>query len=149
MAAARISKGMQEKVAVGNIDTLRDWGYAKEYVEGMWCMLQQPKADDYILATGEVHPVREFISTAFLAAGIKLEWEGKGLEEKGLEVGTGKLLVEVSTEFYRPSEVKELVGDAAKAKEVLGWKATTKFGDLAAIMVEAEIRRLEGRNVKL
>ncbi|MDD2806192.1 MAG: GDP-mannose 4,6-dehydratase [Elusimicrobiales bacterium] len=148
-AIARIKKGLQDKVAVGNLDALRDWGYAKEYVEGMWLTLQQPKADDYILATGEVHTVREFIRTAFAAAGIKLEWRGKGLAEKGVDVKTGKVRVEISKEFYRPADVKELVGDASKALKVLGWQAKTKFSDLAALMMDAELRRLEGKKVKL
>ncbi|MHB0997490.1 MAG: GDP-mannose 4,6-dehydratase [Elusimicrobiales bacterium] len=148
-SVARIKKGQQDKVTVGNLDAMRDWGYAKEYVDGMWRILQQPMADDYILATGEVHAVREFIRTAFAAAGIKLEWKGKGLEEKGLDAKTGKVRVDISKDFYRPADVKELVGDASKAKNVLGWKPKTKFGDLAAIMVDAEMRRLEGKKVKL
>ena len=148
-AIARIKKGLQEKVAVGNLDALRDWGYAKEYVEGMWLTLQQPSPDDYILATGEVHSVREFIKTAFAAAGVRLEWKGKGLEEKGVDARTGKVRVEISKEFYRPADVKELVGDASKAKRVLGWQAKTKFADLAAIMMDAELKRLDGKKVKL
>ena len=148
-SVARIKKGLQDKVTVGNLDAKRDWGYAKEYVDGMWRMLQQPTADDYILATGEVHSVREFIRTAFAAAGIRLEWKGKGLNEKGVDAKTGKVRLEISKEFYRPADVKELVGDASKARKVLGWKPKTKFGDLAAIMVDAELRRLEGRKVKL
>jgi GDPmannose 4,6-dehydratase len=148
-AVARIKKGLQEKVAVGNLDALRDWGYAKEYVEAMWLMLQQPKADDYILATGEVHSVREFIEAAFAAAGIKLAWKGKGMAEKGLDARTGKVRVEISKEFYRPADVKDLVGDAGKARKVLGWAPKTKFKDLTALMVDAELRRMEGKKVKL
>jgi len=141
-AAARIAEGLQDKVTVGNMDSCRDWGYAKEYVEGMWLMLQQPKADDYILATGKTHTVREFIEAAFSAAGIKLNWKGKGLNEKGLDAKTGRTLVEVSKEFYRPAEVDQLVGDAAKAKKKLGWAPKTKFKDLVALMVDAEFKRL-------
>ena len=148
-AVARIKKGLQETVAVGNLDALRDWGYAREYVEGMWLMLQQPSPDDYILATGEVHKVRDFIVTAFAAAGIKLEWKGTGLDEKGIDAATGKVRVEIAKEFYRPADVKELVGDASKALKVLGWQAKTKFSDLATIMVEAELRRMEGKKVDL
>ena len=148
-AVARIKKGLQEKVAVGNLDALRDWGYAKEYVEAMWLILQQPKADDYILATGEVHSVREFIETAFAAAGIRLAWKGKGMAEKGLDARTGKVRVEISKEFYRPADVKELVGDASKARKVLGWAPKTKFKDLTALMVDAELKRMEGKKVKL
>ena len=143
LAAARIKNGLQEKVAVGNLDARRDWGYAKEYVEAMWLMLQQPKADDYILATGEPHTVREFIEAAFAAAGFTLAWQGTGLEEKGVDAGTGKILVEVSKEFYRPTEVDLLVGDAAKAKAKLGWAPKTKFKDLVALMVNADLKRSE------
>ena len=148
-AAARIAEGLQEKVTVGNMDSCRDWGYAKEYVEGMWLMLQQPKADDYILATGKTHTVREFIEAAFSAAGIKLNWKGKGLNEKGLDAKTGRTLVEVSKEFYRPAEVDQLVGDAAKAKKKLGWAPKTKFKDLVALMVDAEFKRLGKKKVNL
>jgi GDPmannose 4,6-dehydratase len=148
-AVARISRGLQERVVVGNLDALRDWGYAKEYVEGMWSMLQQPEPDDYILATGEVHPVRDFIRNAFSVVGISLGWRGAGLEETGVDASTGKTLVEISEEFYRPADVKELVGDAAKARRVLGWEPKTKFDELTRIMVEAELDRLGGRKVKL
>ena len=149
IAVARIKKGLQETVAVGNLDALRDWGYAKEYVEAMWLMLQQPSADDYILATGEVHPVRDFIIKAFDAAGIRLEWQGKGLDEKGVDAATGKVRVEISKEFYRPADVKELVGDASKAKRVLGWEPKIRFNDLAALMMDAELKRLENKKVDL
>jgi len=148
-AVARIKNGLQETVAVGNLDALRDWGYAKEYVEGMWLMLQQPEADDYILATGEVHSVREFIAEAFAAAGMDLEWKGEGLDEKGIDARTGKVRVEISKEFYRPADVKELVGDAAKAKRVLGWEPKIKFKDLAALMMDAELKRQENIKVDL
>jgi GDPmannose 4,6-dehydratase len=147
-AAARIKMGVQAKVAVGNLDSRRDWGYAKEYVEGMWRMLQQPAADDYILATGETHSVREFISAAFAAAGLPLDWRGQGLDEKGYDA-SGRALVEVSAEFYRATEVEELVGDADKACRLLGWKPQTAFPQLVALMVEAEQRRLEGKKVEL
>jgi len=149
MAVARIKKGLQENVTVGNLDALRDWGYAREFVQGMWLMLQQPKADDYILATGETHSVREFVGTAFAAGGIKLAWKGRGLSEKGVDAKSGKVRVEISKDFYRPADVKELVGDASKARKVLGWAPKTKFSALAALMVDAEIRRLEGKKVKL
>lgn len=148
-AAARIKKGLQEKVTVGNLEARRDWGYAKEYVEGMWLMLQQPKPDDFILATGETHTVREFVEAAFAAAGMKLNWKGSGLSEKGLNARTGKPVVEVSREFYRPAEVDLLVGDASKAKMKLGWSPRTGFGDLVALMVDAELRRLEKKKVNL
>ena len=143
MAAARIKKGLQDKVHVGNLAARRDWGYAREYVEAIWRMLQQPKADDYILATGRSHTVREFAAAAFSAAGFKLEWKGRGLAEKGVDARTGRVLVEVSKEFYRPAEVDLLVGDAAKARAKLGWTPVTKFKDLVALMVEADMKRLE------
>ena len=142
-AAARIKKGLQQKVRVGNLEARRDWGYAKEYVEGMWLMLQQPQADDYILATGETHTVREFIDAAFAAAGFDITWQGKGLDEKGVDIATGKTLVEVSKEFYRPAEVDRLTGDAAKALTRLGWAPKTRFKDLVSLMVDADIKRLE------
>jgi len=145
LAAARIKKGLQDKVQVGNLDARRDWGYAKEYVEGMWRMLQQENPGDYVLATGETHTVHEFIEAAFSAAGFTLEWFGKGLGEKGVDSKTGKTLVETSKEFYRQSEVCQLSGDASKARTVLGWEPKTKFNDLVALMVEADIRRLEGK----
>ncbi|MDP2865451.1 MAG: GDP-mannose 4,6-dehydratase, partial [Elusimicrobiota bacterium] len=148
-AAARIKKGLLDKVAVGNLDARRDWGYAKEYVEAMWLMLQQPKADDYILATGKTHTVREFIEAAFAAAGFKLKWKGKGLGEKGLDAKTGKTLVEVSKEFYRPAEVDLLVGDASKARTKLGWTPKTEFASLVELMVDAEFKRLEKKKVNL
>ncbi|MEI7481700.1 MAG: GDP-mannose 4,6-dehydratase [Elusimicrobiota bacterium] len=143
LAAARIKKGLQDKVSVGNLEVRRDWGYAKEYVEGMWNMLQQEKAGDYILATGETHSVREFIEAAFSAAGFTLEWSGKGLAENGVDVKTGKTLIEVSKEFYRKSEVDQISGDASKARAVLGWLPKTKFNDLVSLMVDADIKRLE------
>ncbi len=148
-AAARIKKGLQEKVTVGNLDARRDWGYAKEYVEGMWLILQQPKPDDYILATGETHTVREFVDAAFAAAGIKMKWKGSGLAEKGLNAKTGKTMVEVSKEFYRPAEVDLLVGDASKAKLKLGWAPKTEFAELVELMVDAELKRLEKKKVNL
>lgn len=143
LAAARIKKGLQEKVAVGNMEARRDWGYAKEYVEGIWLMLQQPKADDYILATGETHTVREFIEAAFAAAGFALAWQGSGMDEKGVDAASGNVLVEVSKEFYRPTEVDLLVGDAAKAQDKLGWAPNTKFKELVTLMVEADLKRIE------
>ena len=148
-AAARIKKGLQDKVTVGNLESRRDWGYAKEYVEGMWLMLQQPGPDDYILATGETHTVREFVETAFAAVGIVLEWKGKGLAEKGLNARTGRTLVEVSREFYRPAEGELLVGDATKARTKLGWTPKTKFKDLVALMVDAELKRVGKKKVIL
>jgi GDPmannose 4,6-dehydratase len=139
---AMIRHGLQDKLVVGNLDVRRDWGYAPEYVEAMWLMLQQPVADDYVIATGENHSVREFIEVAFQHAGIGMKWEGSGTEEKGIDNKTGKTLVEVSSEFFRPAEIYALQGDYAKAKKKLGWEPKTKFRQLVQVMVEADLKRL-------
>lgn len=140
---ARIKAGLQDKITLGNLNSKRDWGYAKEYVEGMWLMLQQETADDYVLATDETHSVREFVEHAFQAGGFDIQWEGKEINTKGKDKKTGKVLVDISQEFYRPAEVDILVGNSAKAKEKLGWKPGTKFKDLVSMMVEADIKRVE------
>ena len=140
---ARIKHGSQDKIILGNLDAMRDWGYAPEYVEGMWLMLHQEIPDNYVLATGETHSVREFVENAFKAAGYDIEWEGEGVNTKGMNKKSGEVLVEVSPEFYRPAEVEILVGNPAKAVEKLGWASRTKFEDLVGIMVEADMRRLE------
>ena len=140
---ARIKKGLQEKISLGNLDSKRDWGYAQEYVEAMWLMLQQDKPDDYVIASGETHPVREFVELAFKHAGFDIVWEGEGMNEKGIDKKTGKNLVGVSSEFFRPSEVDILLGDPSKAKEKLGWQPRTRFEDLVHIMVEADIKRVD------
>ncbi len=147
LAVAKIKYGKQDKLVVGNLDAKRDWGYAPEYVYGMWLMMQKEKPDDYVLATGESHSVREFIEEAFKVAGFDIVWEGKGLEEKGLDKKTGKVLVEVSPEFYRPAEVEALVGNYEKAKRVLGWEPKTKFKDLVRLMVEEDIKRVRDGKV--
>ncbi|HOI42629.1 MAG TPA: GDP-mannose 4,6-dehydratase [Elusimicrobiales bacterium] len=149
IAAARIKKGLQEKVTVGNLDSRRDWGCAKEYVEAMWLMLQQAFPDDYLLATSRTRTVREFITIAFSAAGFTLDWTGEGLAEKGVDTDSGRVLVEVSKEFYRASEVPELSADPAKALEKLGWRPVTGLEDLVSFMVETELKRLEGEKVLL
>ena len=140
---ARIKKGLQDKIALGNLEPKRDWGYAPEYVEAMWLMLQQDKPDDYVIATGETHSVREFVELAFKYADINIVWQGKGLKEKGVDKKTGKTRVEISAEFFRPSEVDILIGDSSKAKKILHWQPKTKFEQLARIMVEADIKRLK------
>jgi GDPmannose 4,6-dehydratase len=145
---ARIYNGFDEKIVVGNLDSKRDWGYAEEYVYGMWLMLQQKKADDYVLATGETHTVREFIEKAFETVGIDIVWKGKGVDEKGYDKKTGKVLVEVSKEFYRPAEVDLLLGDPSKAEKELGWKAKTKFEELVKTMVSADIERIKKEKVE-
>ncbi len=134
-----IKLGKQEKLYLGNLDAKRDWGYAKEYVEGMWLMLQQPKADDYILATGETHSVREFVEESAKILEINLEWKGKGLNEIGINKDNGKTIIEINSKYFRPAEVDLLLGDPTKARKKLGWKAKTKFKDLVKIMVEAEL----------
>lgn len=139
---AQIRYGLKDKLILGNLDAKRDWGYAKEYVEGMWLMLQQDKPDDYVLATGETHTVREFVEKAALIAGFDIEWEGEGVNTKGINKKTGKIIVEVSPEFYRPAEVDILIGNPQKAKEKLGWQPKTKFEDLVRIMMEADLERV-------
>ena len=137
-AAARISLGMQEKLFIGNIDSERDWGHAKDYVEGMWRMLQQDEPDDFVLATGIKISVREFISMAFLEVGINLKWQGKGENEKGIDPA-GKVIVEIDPKYYRPAEVDLLLGDASKAKNKLGWVAKCTVAELCKEMVQADL----------
>ncbi|MCX7828536.1 MAG: GDP-mannose 4,6-dehydratase [Thermanaerothrix sp.] len=134
-AAARIALGLQDKLYLGNLDAKRDWGHARDYVEAMWLMLQQEKPDDYVIATGRTHTVREFASLAFSEAGIPLRWEGKGLEEKGIHERTGKVLVEVDPRYFRPTEVDILQGDPSKAMRVLGWRPKTTLEELVKEMV--------------
>lgn len=138
-AAAKISLGMQEKLFMGNIDSERDWGHAKDYVEGMWRMLQQDAPDDFVLATGIKISVREFINMAFKEVGITLKWEGKNEKEKGIDVASGKILVEIDPKYYRPAEVDLLVGDATKAKEKMGWVPKYSVADLCKEMVASDL----------
>ena len=143
LAAARIAKGLQEKLYLGNLSALRDWGYAKDYVECMWLMLQYEKPEDFVVATGEAHSVREFCTLAFKYAGLELKWEGEGVDEKGIDVKTGKVLVEVDEKYFRPAEVEQLLGDATKAQTLLGWNPRkTSFEDLVKIMVESELKAI-------
>lgn len=140
LAAARIAQGKQEKLYLGNLSSLRDWGYAKDYVECMWLILQNDEPEDYVIATGEQHSVREFCGLAFREAGIELEFSGEGLEEKGVDKATGKVLIEVSEEFYRPTDVVNLWGDPTKARTELGWNPTkTTFEELVKIMVRHDM----------
>lgn len=144
LAAARIAQGKQEKLYLGNLSSLRDWGYAKDYVECMWLMLQQDEPDDFVIATGVQHSVREFAELAFRCAGIELEWQGEGESERGIDRKTGRVLVEVSPDFYRPTDVVNLLGDPAKAKKKLGWDPTkTGFEELVRIMVEHDMEKAE------
>lgn len=142
IAVSRIAHGKQDKLYLGNLSSLRDWGYAKDYVECMWLILQNDKPEDFVIATGKQHSVREFCLLAFHYAGIELEFHGEGVEEKGIEKGTGRVLVEVSKEFYRPTDVVNLLGDPTKAKEKLGWNPTkTKFEELVKLMVLHDMKR--------
>ncbi len=141
LAVARISVGKQEKLYLGNLSSRRDWGYAKDYVECMWMMLQNDEPEDFVIATGVQHSVREFCQLAFQYAGIALIWKGEGIEEKGIDKNTGRILVEVSSEFYRPTDVINLLGDPAKARTALGWDPLrTSFEQLVRIMVENDIK---------
>ncbi len=140
MAVARIVNGLQDKLYLGNMNAMRDWGYARDYVECMWLILQQPEPDDFVIATGEYHSVREFTTLAFRHAGIELRWEGEGIDEKGIDTATGKVLVEVDPRFFRPAEVDELLGNPAKAKSKLGWNPrATSFEKLIQIMVDSDL----------
>jgi GDPmannose 4,6-dehydratase len=138
-AAARISCGLQDKLYLGNMNSKRDWGYAPEYVEAMWRMLQFDQPEDFVIATGETHTVREFASRAFERAGIELEWEGEGVEEVARAASDGRVIVEVDPRYFRPTEVELLLGDPTKARERLGWKAQTLFSDLVGLMVDADL----------
>ncbi|MBP1662962.1 MAG: gmd3 [Bacteroidetes bacterium] len=141
LAVARIAQGMQEKLYMGNMDSLRDWGYAKDYVECMWMILQHPEPEDFVIATGEMHTVREFCTLAFAQAGIEISWEGQGVDEKGIDKATGRVLVEVDPKYFRPAEVEQLLGDPTKAKTLLGWNPRkTSFEDLVKLMVEHDMR---------
>lgn len=144
LAAARIAQGKQDRLLLGNLSSLRDWGYAKDYVECMWLMLQHDKPDDYVIATGRQHSVREFCQLAFRRAGIELRFEGQGADEKGIDVKTGRVLVEVSPDFYRPTDVVNLWGDPSKAKTELGWDPDNKtsFEQLVNIMVDADMAKV-------
>lgn len=138
-AAARIALGLQERTWLGNLDAKRDWGHAEDYVEAMWRILQHDRPDDFVIATGETHSVREFASLAFKEAGLELEWHGKGLDEKGVEAGTGRVLVEVDPRYFRPTEVELLLGDPSKAERELGWKRRVSFEDLVRRMVRYDM----------
>ena len=149
LAAAKIATGLQDKLYLGNLDALRDWGYAKDYVECMWLIMQQEEPDDFVIATGEQYSVREFCDRAFKYVGITLRWEGKGVEEKGIDEKTGKVVVEVSPEFFRPTDVVTLLGDPTKAKTKLGWNPRkTSFDELVKIMVEYDMEYVNDELIK-
>ncbi len=149
LAAARIAQGYQDKLYLGNMDSLRDWGYAKEYVQCMWMILQHPTPEDFVIATGEYHTVREFTTLAFKEVGVELRWEGEGVNEKGIDVATGKELVAVDPKFFRPAEVEQLLGDPTKAKTLLGWNPTqTSFPELVKIMVQHDMKFIKKLHMK-
>ena len=144
LAAARIAQGEQDKLYLGNLDARRDWGYAKDYIECMWLILQHDVPEDFVIATGEMHTVREFATLAFKEAGIELRWEGEGVNEKGIDVATGKSLVEVDPKYFRPSEVEQLLGDPTKAKTLLGCDPRkTSFEELVSIMVRHDMEKVK------
>lgn len=154
LAAARIAQGKQEKLYLGNLSSLRDWGYARDYVECMWLILQNDRPDDFVIATGEQHSVREFCQLAFRRVGIELRWEGEGADEKGIDSSTGRVLVEVSPDFYRPTDVVNLWGDPTKARKMLGWNPQkTSFQQLVNLMVDADMAKVAveraGEQVKM
>ena len=141
LAAARIAQGFQDKLYLGNLDARRDWGYAKDYVECMWLILQHDTPEDFVIATGEMHTVREFATLAFKEVGIELRWEGEGVEEKGIDVQTGKTLVEIDPKYFRPAEVEQLLGNPTKAKTLLGWNPRqTSFEELVKIMAAHDMK---------
>ncbi len=148
LAAARIAQGKQEKLYLGNLSSMRDWGYAKDYVECMWLMLQNSKPEDYVIASGEQHSVKEFCILAFKYAGIELEFYGDGINEKAIDKSTGKTIIEVSQEFYRPTDVVDLLGNPYKAKKELGWNPTkTSFKQLVKIMVECDMEKVKKESI--
>ncbi len=147
-AVADIMAGKQETLYLGNMNAKRDWGFAGDYVEGMWRILQQDKPGDYVLATNETHTVREFVELSFAEVGIEIEWQGEGVDEKGIDKKTGKVLVAVNPRYFRPAEVELLWGDATKAETELGWKRKVSFKELVAMMVDSDMRELAGISAK-
>jgi GDPmannose 4,6-dehydratase len=147
-AIASIESGLQQKLFLGNLDAVRDWGHARDFVEGMWLILQQDKPDDYVLATGEAHSVREFVEKAFAHVGRTIVWRGRGVEEKGFEKATARVLVEIDPRYFRPTEVDTLVGNASKARANLGWHHKTSFDRLVIEMVEADMVAIRNERVR-
>ncbi|SIR46789.1 GDP-mannose 4,6-dehydratase [Halanaerobium kushneri] len=142
-AVARITKGKQDKIYLGNMNAKRDWGYAEDYVKMMWMMLQHDTPEDFVIATGETHTVREFVEAAFSHVDVEIEWQGEGVDEKGIDKDTGKVLVEVDPKYFRPTEVDLLIGDPSKAKEELGWEPEVKFKELVQLMVQSDLEAIE------
>jgi len=147
-AVASIIAGKQEKLSLGNMDAKRDWGYAGDYVEGMWRMLQQDTPGDYVLATNETHTVREFVEMAFNEVGIQIEWKGSGIDEKGYDKLTGKILIDINEKYFRPAEVDLLWGDCTKAEKILNWKRKVSLKDLVSMMVDADMKEIYGKSTK-
>jgi GDPmannose 4,6-dehydratase len=147
-AVAAITLGRQKSLYLGNLDAKRDWGHARDYVEGMWRILQQPEADDYVLATGETHSVREFVELSFAEVGVKLNWTGEGVDEKGVDAADGRVLVEIDPRYFRPTEVDLLLGDPSKARRVLGWTHTTGFPDLVKDMLQSDLAAMQKEAVR-
>jgi GDPmannose 4,6-dehydratase len=149
LAVARIAHNEQDKLYLGNLGARRDWGYAKDYVECMWLMLQHHTPEDFVVATGEMHTVREFCTHAFAEAGINIQWEGEGIDEKGIDANSGKVLVEVDSKYFRPAEVEQLLGDPTKAREVLGWNPrSTSFEELVRLMVRSDMLYIKQQKAK-
>lgn len=142
-AVARITKGKQDKIYLGNLNAKRDWGYAEDYVKMMWMMLQHHTPEDFVIATGETHTVREFVEAAFSHVGVEIEWQGEGVDEKGIDKDTGRVLIEVDPKYFRPTEVDLLIGDPTKAKEELGWEPEVKFKELVQLMVQFDLKAIE------
>jgi GDPmannose 4,6-dehydratase len=149
LSLASIKAGMQDTLKLGNLNAIRDWGHAKDYVEAMWLMLQQDKADDYVIASGEKHSVREFVEIAAKYFGFDIVWEGKGVDEKGIDKNTSKVIVEVNAAYFRPSEVDLLIGDASKSRKILNWTPKTTFSQLVEIMAKADIEYVKNRSNEL
>jgi GDPmannose 4,6-dehydratase len=142
MAVANIKKGLQERLYLGNMDAKRDWGFAGDYVKAMWLMLQQEEPEDFVIATGETHSVREFVELAFREVGIDIEWQGEGVDEVGVDSETGNLLVEIDPAYYRPTEVDLLLGNPSKAREKLGWNSNVGFEELVKMMIKGDMGKL-------
>jgi GDPmannose 4,6-dehydratase len=142
-AVARIKLGMQDKLYLGNLDARRDWGHAQDYVRAMWRMLQADAADDYVIATGEAHSVREFVEKAFAEVGISIDWEGSGVDEIGRDRGNGRVVVRIDPRYFRPTEVDFLLGDPAKARRLLGWTPEISFDDLVGVMIQEDLKEAE------
>jgi GDPmannose 4,6-dehydratase len=147
-AVAAIELGFQDKLFLGNLDACRDWGHARDFVEGMWMIVQQPEPDDYVLATGESHSVREFVELAFARAGRRIEWKGTGRAERGIDAATGKVLVEIDPDYFRPTEVEHLIGDPSKARQTLGWHHKISFTQLVEEMVDADLKAVRNEHAR-